>query len=638
MKTIRLDASGREEASEAILHFLEKLPHNARLSVYGAGYDYAFFLDNVKPLKSFIVNIIDDSGAPGTIPVNKAINAEYVIVCSFMRQESMLRKLEASGFSGTAVTPYKADKDIGTLGLSAYDPSTEWPRPAAFAPPSGKRPDRIKSILMVQPPFTTSNSRHKKTMPMGLLYIAGYLRKKFPGIEIKLFDAHITKASWDDMKNVLSSTDYDMLMLSYWSAQADTAFAISSFARSVSDAWIVHGGVHASLCPEESSEYSDVIIPFEGERLSAQLVESINNGRFEEFRRSLEGKGPDFIENLDELPFPAWEVLPQPMAYDHPLHVVGGHRFPILGSRGCPFNCTFCSSPLFWKRRVRWRSAENIVDEMDEISKRYGVTGFHFWDDNFIMKEDFASSLANEIIKRGRNYRWCGLSRASDIIRNSHLLPLLKKAGCVGIEIGVESFADQVSEAVEKGENTESTRNAAERLKASGIVPLYTHMAFTPGETIGTYRKKELFLEELNRGMKSSERSDSVLGQLATPHVKTKFAEEAPSIGTVIWRSRRDSFHHRINFIPDSLLDSIPERNADSMPDPLPLLELAVQAIIDWTRSDMISFIEAAKILWDSTDGRKSLRQIASAREKLLPYICTAAILWARQGMIKEAQ
>ena len=504
MNTIRLDAKDKNEASLSLLHFLEKLPVDAKVSVYGAGRGYTFFLENVPALRSFIGDIIDDSGAPGTIFLKEACRkeTEYVLVCSFMRQESMLRKLEEAGFSGNVLTPFKADKDIGTLGLSAYDPACEWPEATAFPCASGKRPERIKSILMVQPPFTTANSRHKKTMPLGLLYVAGYLKKKFPEIEIRLFDAHIARASWDEMKAVLSSTPYDMLMLSYWSAQADTAFAISSFARSVSDAWIVHGGVHASLCPEESSKYSDVIIPFEGERLAVELLDAINNGKFEEFRQSTENSTPDFIEDLDELPFPAWEILPDPMAYDHPLHVVVGHRFPILGSKGCPFNCTFCSSPLFWKRR------------------------------------------------------------AANIVRNSQLLPILKKAGCVGIESGVESFADQVSEAVEKGENTENTRAAAEKLKSAGIVPLYTHMVFTPGETIGSYRKKELFLEALNRGVKSSERSDSVLGQLATPHVKTKFAEEAPSIGTVLWHSARDSFHHRVNFIPDSLLDSVPSKVA----------------------------------------------------------------------------
>ena len=411
MKTIRLDASNCEKASSALDHFLKGLSHDTRLSVYGAGRDYNFFLHDIPSLKSVVGDVIDDSGAPGTISLDGACRkqTEYILVCSFMRQESMVRKLETAGFSGTVIAPFKADKDIGTLGLSAYDPSCEWPAASSFPSVSGKRPDCIRSILMVQPPFTTANSRHKKAMPMGLLYVAGFLKKAHPEIEIKLFDAHIARASWDEMKEVLSSTPCDMLMLSYWSAQADTAFLISSFARSVSDAWIVHGGVHASLCPEESSKFCDVIIPFEGERLSAQLVESINDGNFEEFRKSLENKVPDFIENLDELPFPAWEILPDPMAYDHPLHVVGGHRFPILGSRGCPFNCTFCSSPLFWKRRVRWRTAGNIVDEMDEIAELYGVSGFHFWDDNFLMKEDFAAALANEIIKRGRDMAWGGL-------------------------------------------------------------------------------------------------------------------------------------------------------------------------------------------------------------------------------------
>lgn len=605
----------------------------------------------VSGLRENLAAIFDDSPGTDTLSLTelRRINPDVVLVASLTGQDRMRRKLEKAGFNGQILLPFASDDELGTIGLLSYVPENDWcpssairtsPQPTATHAPSPISPlvGNKAKILMIQPPFSTANHRHKKTMPLGLLYVAAALRKRLPDADLRLFDAHIHDTTWLDMTKLIDETDFNILAIGYWSAQAKNAYLISDYARSVKpDVVIIHGGVHATLRPEEALAHCDYVVKGEGEQALGDLVEGLLKGKPQpSFIES------NFITNLDSLPFPAWDLLHDTRAYDHAMHVVGGLRFPIIGSRGCPFSCTFCSSPIIWKRKVRWRGPENVVDEMDAIFTRYGVSKFHFWDDNMVMNREWMSGLIDALRGRRRSYQWVGLSRASDIIRQEALLPIMRDAGCVGVEVGVESFTDQVSDNVEKGETSENTSRAAALLKASGIAPLYTHMLFTPGETIASYRSKEIFMNELRVGVPSSFKSDSDLGQLTTPHVKTKFAEDAAHMGRILWRKADDSHHHRVNFLPDSLLDDIPRRLSDNMPSPLPYLTIIVQSIYDWTENRMRGFVRSSPLLWEEMDGIKSVRKLAESiaprtnmdPDEALAHACLLVALWARDGHI----
>ena len=632
-----------EAASALSAWWREQSPAPKTVAVFGKGRDYQLFCEAVPAFSQDILALIDDSGAPGTVSLNECLRLQpkLIITASLPHQETMRRRLRSAGYDGDIILPYKNDPEIGALGLFAYNPALDWPAPGPERPTKRCQPKKINRILLYAPPFAKANARHKKTMPMGLLYIAAAIRKNFPGISLEIYDGHLARHSWEEAKAYLDSRSFDMLLCSYWSAQAASAYLVSEHVMRTRDAVVVHGGVHPTLCAHEAVGYCHRLICGEGERQIAELIRQLNSGAApEDFKPD-----PALIENLDELEFPAWDLLPNPSAYDHPMHVVGGWRFPIMGSRGCPFKCSFCSSPLIWKERVRWRSPQNIVDEMDEIKHRFGVERFHFWDDNFLLKRQHTEEFCRELLRRKRRYLWCGLSRASDILKNSEILPLLKETGCVGIEIGVESFSDQVSKAVGKGEFANETSLAAESLTAAQLAPLYTHMLFVPGETIDSYAEKESFMKRLSSGLPNSLKSDSELGQLTTPHLCTRFAAEAPSLGKVLWRTASDSFHHRVNFIPTSLLDDIAVPLKDAkMPDPLTWLARVSQAIFDWNEDDMRAFVRLAPPLWSSMDGNKSIRQIAeelstkisAPMERTLPMTCLHIVNWSRQSLIRS--
>ena len=650
-KRCTFNACSRAEACALFKAWWETEGRPLRVAAYGAGSDFQAFAKAVPSLREKLVAVFDDSSAQGTLPLSdlRNINPDAIIIASLLGQERMRRKLDEVTFEGIVILPFASDNELGTVGLLAYDPQCDWSpsnqpgslqstastNPTAAARPTVKPGTRTTAkVLLFHPPFSTANHRHKKTMPLGLLYIGSSLRKWLPHVDLRLHDAHINNTSWMDITRLIKETEFDILAISYWSAQADNAYLLSDYVRMVKpEVVIIHGGVHATLSPDEALSHSDYVIKGEGERAFCNLLAALLRGDAQP--RILES---DFIANLDELPFPAWDLLGDVTRYDHPMHVVGGRRFPIIGSRGCPFNCSFCSSPIFWKRRVRWRTSSNVVNEMDAAHTKYGVDKFHFWDDNFVLNTDYAHELAEELLRRGNVYTWCGLSRASDLIRAKRLLPLLKKAGCVGLEIGVESFADQVSETVQKGETVEETRRAADLLRRNGIAPLYTHMLFTPGETITSYRSKELFMNSLRCGVSSTFKSDSDLGQLTTPHSKTKFANDAASLGHVLWRGAFNSHHHRVNFIPHSLLNDIPRKVSSAMPDPLPYLTIIVQSVYDWPEQRMRDFVHLSPLLWEEIDGHESVLTLAEAIarrkqvpiDEAMPSVCLLVMFWAR--------
>ncbi len=643
MKDVALNAEASEASLKAAFGAWWRGDGSTlRVAVFGRGTDFELLKKAAPDFESRLLATIDESGAPGCLSIEAALalTPDAIVTASLTHQESMRRKLRAAGYEGTIVLPYRSDPEIGTLLLRAYDASKDWPVPDSNpAPRATKTVSKIKSVLLFAPPFAKANARHKKTMPLGLLYIASSLRAGFPDLKIELYDAHISRDSWADAKRRVDASSFDLLLCSCWSAQAGPAFLMADYVRASKDAIVILGGVHPSLSPEDSSRHCDLLITGEGELQVAAFVEHVNR------TGSPSGFKPDasFIEDLDALPFPAWDLLEDPKAYDHQMHVVGGWRFPAIGSRGCPFNCSFCSSPLLWRRKVRWRSPGNVADELDAVNAKFGVDKFHFWDDNFLMNGKYAQGLCDELLSRGRDYKWCGLSRASDIVRNAHLLPLLKKAGCVGIEIGVESFSDQVSQAVDKGEFAGETALAARRLFDAGIAPLYTHMLFVPGETLNSYPEKEAFLKGLSAGRPNALKSDSELGQLTTPHIGTRFAQEAPSLGEVLWRGPSDSFHHRVNFLPKSLLDETPSPKSGAlMPDPLPWLASISQAIIDWDEEDMRAFVRCAAPLWKGSDGARRIRHLAAglARDakldegKAMAFACLHFVNWARKRLL----
>jgi hypothetical protein len=238
------------------------------------------------------------------------------------------------------------------------------------------------------------------------------------------------------------------------------------------------------------------------------------------------------------------------------MHVVGGVRLPIMASRGCPYNCSYCVSPFLYDRKVRWRSPENVVEEIKKWMHEYGVNQFHFWDDNLMLNPNWVKGFCELIIENNLNIRWTGLTRTSHISKHAALLEIMKESGCVGIEIGVESTNPETLDKIHKNQTVSMIEKAILYQKNVGLTPIYTSMSFNPGETIEGYYAHAKFM---NKHFNESRFKRLYNGQFATPYPKTEFFEKAEEFGMVLSDGWGDHFHFCVNFLPNSLLNDIPK-------------------------------------------------------------------------------
>jgi len=614
-----------------------------RTAVLGAGEHTARVLEQLD-LGAFVSCLYGDQpscagGEPCPLPVKPLAeldieSTQAFVLCSHFQQENLREWLLLRGVPDERIHPMYTPADrVLQFARLAHNPLTDLHQPTPPAQASGPglggsryRPRFVNRLLLVHPPFAVANRRHKKTMPMGLLALGSYLRRAFPDLQVELVDAHIDNIQPADVIASIRKRHYDLVCLTAWTPQTPMAYAIADAVRADGEAGVVLGGVHATLCPDEAINHADFLVAGEGELPLAGLVAALRNGEDPSAVPGIatapgQNPGRQVIKDLDTIPYPAWELLPDWRRYDFPLHVVGGYRFPIMGSRGCPFSCTFCSSPLMWNRQVRWHSPEYVAGQMAEAHRRYGVNQFHFWDDNLLLKPGHMEALCDRLLSIGVEFKWLGLSRASDINRRKDILPLMKRTGCVGMEIGIESFTQQSADLTSKGEEIEAMARAAENLMAADLAPLYTHMLFTPGEDLASYPAKKKFLERINAQVPPNLRSDGGLGQLTTPHKGTAFAGQAPSLGMVLSRENGHYVHHRVNFIPNSLLDDTPRRLTVASGSPYPFLKIVVGYVHDWTLKDMEHYVLVHDFLWEAMDGTLTLRELADLAAARFPQL-----------------
>jgi magnesium-protoporphyrin IX monomethyl ester (oxidative) cyclase len=153
-----------------------------------------------------------------------------------------------------------------------------------------------------------------------------------------------------------------------------------------------------------------------------------------------------YIKNLDLLPFPARGLIP----LENYWKIKKSHgpttakHTPIITSRGCPYNCSFCSSSLFWNRLWRARSVENVIDEIRHCIEDFGITEFEFEDDNLTLNPKRAKTIFREIINRGFKITWSAPNGLNSENLDEEMLTLMKDSGCVHIAVAPESGSQRI--------------------------------------------------------------------------------------------------------------------------------------------------------------------------------------------------
>ena len=355
-------------------------------------------------------------------------------------------------------------------------------------------PSLKSKILLVNPPgeFKTP------VLPLGLASIAAYLKDKDKNIEIAVIDAWAEDLGFEELKNRVSQTRADIIGIYMISPLYDKGKkTIEVCRKTLPNSLIIAGGPHPSALPQETLKdipQLDICAIGEGEVTMYELVRAVEKKSLLSeidgiaFRKDNEiiiTKPRALIKKLDDLPFPARELFPLEKYKIHPPYGRKNPSFTILNSRGCPFQCAYCSKGVY-QDAYRARSPEKVCDEIEGLIKKYGAKEIQFYDDDFTLDMRRAEKICDEILRRGIKIYWSCITRV-DLV-NENLLKKMKKAGCWLIAYGVESGNQKILDAINKGFTVKQIISAFEATKRIGLTTVCYFMIGLPGDTKETIR------------------------------------------------------------------------------------------------------------------------------------------------------
>ncbi len=331
-------------------------------------------------------------------------------------------------------------------------------------------------ILLLYKSNLEKNSQQVIT-PNGLMYIATLLNKE--GCETMLIN--ISNSSWDEAKEIIKNEKPGLVGISCYTFNRHSVFKLADCVKEVNKKIKVFlGGPHASVMYRqilENCSSVDFIVIGEGETAAIELVENLGQNKdlteikgiaYRKEGEVIKTGQREPIEELDSLPIPA-----QFYAYKR-----------IITSRGCPGKCIFCDTPSLWGQRVRFRSAKNVVDELEMLNKKYGISSFIISDDTFTANKERVIEICREIIRRKLDIVWDCRSRVNLICEER--LSWMKKAGCIAISYGVESGSARILKNISKGITKEQIIHAAELTRKFKLHMNFFLIVGSPGEDDST--------------------------------------------------------------------------------------------------------------------------------------------------------
>jgi anaerobic magnesium-protoporphyrin IX monomethyl ester cyclase len=332
-------------------------------------------------------------------------------------------------------------------------------------------------VLLVEPPRRTWEVMgNYVSPPLGLAYLAAVLETA--GIELDILDCNASKIGWSALGETIEQLQPNIIGAAAITPSFYEALRVMEIAKKISPGIVtVLGGPHVTFTPEETLTQCpeiDVIVRGEGEQTLLELVRCYEKGgnlsQVEgiAFRDGQEPvlTPPQPLVNVDELPLPAYHLLPMEKYHFNIL----GKFATILSSRGCPHKCTFCAEWRFWGGKWRPRNPKKIVDEIELLHKRYGRECFWFGDDCFNVDAERIQEICSEIMARKLDISWFYQGRADLVIKHKDLLPQMRRSGNLMAQIGVESSTNKELEEFNKNLTMEQIKEAIDLLQKHDIV------------------------------------------------------------------------------------------------------------------------------------------------------------------------
>jgi anaerobic magnesium-protoporphyrin IX monomethyl ester cyclase len=343
-------------------------------------------------------------------------------------------------------------------------------------------------IALVRPNYKS----HIITPPLGLGYLSSYLKNH--GINTVMVDGLKEQLNSSRMMKRILDLEPDAVAITCLTAFYKETVSLSRELKKRKITTII-GGPHPTFLPYQTlvESQADYVICGEGE---IPLLDLIKNNFLNENIQgvySLENLKNEnqtiikaqIIENLDNLPFPDWEQM-NPYDYQKAPHGAVIKGFPvgvIVTSRGCPYECTFCAAPKFCDRKIRFRTPENVVEEIEYLINKFKIREIHFEDDNLTFDPDNIKKLCRLLIEKKININWaCPNGIRADNI-SPEIIQLMKDSGCYYFAYGIESANPQILKNIKKKESIETIEKAIEIADRIGISTQGFFIFGLPGET-----------------------------------------------------------------------------------------------------------------------------------------------------------
>lgn len=409
-------------------------------------------------------------------------------------------------------------------------------------------------LTLINPNFQERVRRVAQTTvgpPLGLAYLASAAR--MAGHETRILDSNALGLSTVDTVTEALKDEPDVVGIT---ATTPTVTLAGRLAAGIKerrpDVVTVVGGAHTTALPTRSLEEFpgiDIAARGEGESSLPQLLDVLMAGNREAWARipgftfrNSDGTFTDTgmsrnLPDLDAIALPARDLLPMER-----YRCVDSDTFTtLLAMRGCPCACTYCQVPDLFGRKMRHRSPSLVVDEMDKVHGRFGVKFFSFVDDTFTTKKSWVHEFCDRVEESGlhRQVRWICLTRADMV--DVPLLRRMKQAGCVRVELGIDTISEQGRQLLKKGLTEEAVVTGFQAAKAVGLSTMGFVILNIPGETE----------EDVNRTADLVRRVDPDYLQVSflTPYPGTPLRKEAEEKGWI----KNDDWE-RYGFLNDVVL------------------------------------------------------------------------------------
>ncbi len=466
-------------------------------------------------------------------------------------------------------------------------------------------------VLLINPPqtFYPGSDIPAGNLPLGLLYIAAVLEKA--GQEVSILDAFMGNPSvWKSReKAIIGMSDWKIKeevrkknpavvgVSNPFTSQVENALRICDLVKGVNPEIVtVVGGPHVSAVPAQflqEAKSADIIVVGEGEYTMLDIVNRLEKHQklrnvlgiaFRDGKNVLQTPMRQLLDNLDKLPYPAYHLVDMEQ-YLKPTKIeyrsFKDRSISMITSRGCPFNCCFCSVHLHMGKIFRAHSAAYVVNHIEYVVNKYRVKTIFFEDDNLTLDTKRFETICNRMIERGIRVNWETPNGVRADRLNPILLKKMKESGCQSVFFGIESGdQDILDKVIGKDLDLRKVAEVAKICKTIGLKTGAFYIIGFPGE------KKENMLKTI----------DFALTLMKEYEVGMHLFVATPSIGTRLFEESRQKGYLRGDLTSRSFAEA---RQTQGMPlietsdfTALEVKEMAHEAVRRYRQLSLLSHIK----------------------------------------------